>query len=137
MTSQLHILTSLALQARENAYAPHSNYHVGASILVQDAAEHIEIFTGCNVENASYGLTICAERNAIFSAVTLGYTKILALVCATEDGLGNSCGACLQVMAEFADDYLPLVSVDKNGTVIKHVLLKDLLPKAFRFRPEG
>jgi cytidine deaminase len=134
MTSQLNILVSQALQARKSAYAPYSNYRVGASVLAQDGEGNMEIFTGCNIENASYGLTICAERTAIFNAVSMGYTKLLALVCATEDGLGHSCGACLQVMAEFSDDFLPLISINKDGNDTGCVLLKDLLPKAFRLR---
>jgi cytidine deaminase len=134
MTSQLNILVNKALEARKYAYAPYSKYTVGACVLANDGAGHLEMFTGCNIENASYGLTICAERTAIFSAVSYGYTKLLALVCATEDGLGHSCGACLQVMAEFSDDYLPLISVNKDGNTINCVLLKDLLPKAFRLR---
>lgn len=134
MTSQLNILVNKALEARKYAYAPYSKYTVGACVLANDEAGHLEMFTGCNIENASYGLTICAERTAIFEAVSYGYTKLLALVCATEDGLGHSCGACLQVMAEFSDDYLPLISVNKDGDTTNCVVLKDLLPKAFRLK---
>ncbi|MGZ5517704.1 MAG: cytidine deaminase [Limisphaerales bacterium] len=93
-------LTKLARAAIKNAYAPYSDFRVGAAILLKDG----RIFTGCNVENASYGLTICAERNAIFAAVAASKKKpeIVAVVVLNHRGVACSpCGACRQVIAEF------------------------------------
>ena len=117
-----------AHEAAKCAYAPYSKFRVGAAVLADD-----RVFTGCNVENASYGLTICAERNAIFHAVAAGARRIdaLALVCldVTPDGpakLRMPCGACRQVMAEFGADDLP-IEIDGVGAF----RLADLLPSAF------
>jgi cytidine deaminase len=93
-------LLRLARSAMKHAYAPYSNFHVGAAILLRDG----RFFSGCNVENASYGLTICAERNAIFSAVAQSSKKpeIVAAAVVNHRGIPCSpCGACRQVMAEF------------------------------------
>ncbi len=93
-------LTKLAREAMKNAYAPYSDFRVGAAILLKDG----RVFTGCNVENASYGLTICAERNAIFAAVAASKKKpeIEAVVVLNHRGVPCSpCGACRQVIAEF------------------------------------
>ena len=117
-------LIQAAIEVRQRAYAPYSNYLVGAAILVDDG----RIFTGVNVENASYGLTICAERTAVFRAVTEGYQKIYAIVVATENA-GSPCGACRQVLAEFAGD-VPVWLVDVNGNGRETTLYK-LLPDHF------
>lgn len=113
----------------KNAYAPYSHFHVGAAVLAGGA-----VFVGCNVENASYGLTICAERSAIFQAVAAGHRRIEALtlscVDAAEDGapaMRMPCGACRQIMAEFADEDLP-IEIDGVGTF----RLGELLPSAFK-----
>jgi cytidine deaminase len=93
-------LIKLARAAMKNAYAPYSKFHVGAAILLKDG----RVFTGCNVENASYGLTICAERNAIFAAVAASKKKpeIVAVAVLNHKGVACSpCGACRQVIAEF------------------------------------
>ncbi|WP_395088231.1 cytidine deaminase [Armatimonas sp.] len=118
-------LISLALHARENAYAPYSNYGVGAAV-----STDIGVFSGCNVENASYGLCNCAERTAIFSAVAAGARTITAVVVATRDG-GSPCGACRQVLAEFAEPDCPVVCVNETGYVIFQTTVGALLPAAF------
>jgi cytidine deaminase len=118
-----------AHEVAKNAYAPYSKFRVGAAVFAGGA-----VFTGCNVENASYGLTICAERNAIFQAVSAGYRRIdaLALACidAAHDGLPGQlmpCGACRQVMAEFGADDL---QIEIGGAGIFRLV--DLLPSPFR-----
>lgn len=114
-----------AIKAREKAYAPYSNFKVGASLLTEDG----EIFSGCNVENASYGLSLCAERNAIFSAVSKGKKKFKALLVVAEgDEPVAPCGACRQVMREFGefDVYL-----SNTKGVIEKTKVSELLPKSF------
>lgn len=101
LSEQDQILIKHALQAQQHAYAPYSKFNVGAALRTKTG----HVFTGCNVENCSYGLTVCAERIAIFSAVTQGYHKFESMVVVTPgDDLGSPCGACLQVMREFAPD---------------------------------
>ena len=124
---------SLLQRARDaalHAYAPYSRFRVGAAVLAGGS-----VFTGCNVENASLGLTICAERNAVFQAVAAGHRliKALAVSCvdAAPDGAVGSrmpCGACRQVIAEFGADDTP-IEIDGAGTF----RLDNLLPSAFRF----
>ncbi|BCX47862.1 cytidine deaminase [Haloferula helveola] len=116
-------LTKLAWEARERAYAPYSGFQVGA-VLVGAGGE---IFTGCNVENLSYGLTQCAERVAMGSAVAAGVREIVAaVVLADTEKPISPCGACRQVLAEFGDPELLLVG--KNGA--EHFRLSELLPRA-------
>ncbi len=117
-----------AKQVRENAYAPYSQFQVGAALLGKSG----RIYVGCNVENASYGLTICAERNAVFSAVAAGEREFVALVIAGKDAKVFPCGACRQVLAEFCDD-LPIRIVGEDGAQTE-TNLRELLPHAFRFR---
>ena len=123
------ILIRRAREVAKNAYCPYSKFHVGCSIL----CEGDEFVDGCNVENASYGLTICSERNALFAAVARGLKPIeLAVTCPSAgddcpDQYVMPCGACRQVMAEFLDDDA-LIHVDGAGTF----RLGDLIPKAFR-----
>ena len=124
-------LVKAALDVRQRAYARYSNFLVGAAILGADG----RIYTGCNVENASYGLTICAERGAVFNAVAAGQRKFQLLVIATTGGAAP-CGACRQVLAEFAPE-LPilLVDVDQPKSIVE-VRLRDLLPGVFTLNPE-
>ena len=122
-------LLAAARAAAGQAYAPYSKFRVGAAVLAGG-----RVFAGCNVENASFGLTICAERNAIFAAVASGARRIeaIALACVDASAAASAgslmpCGACRQVMAEFADGALP-VTIAGVGTMA----LDALLPNAFR-----
>ena len=117
-------LIEAACEARSRAYAPYSNYRVGAAILTDDG----RIFTGANVENASYGLSNCAERSAVFTAVTSGVRRILAVAVCTENA-GSPCGACRQVLAEFAAD-IPVFLTDDRGNM-RATTLYALLPDHF------
>lgn len=123
-------LIDAACRARQRAYAPYSKFLVGAALRSVDG----EIFVGCNVENASYGLTICAERTAVTSAVAAGKRAFDGLALAMTGG-GTPCGACRQVLSEFAPD-LPilLVPVDESGHVygpVTETSLTILLPGRF------
>ena len=117
-------LIQAALTVRAMAYAPYSNYPVGAALLMADG----RIVTGVNVENASYGLSMCAERTAVFKAVADGQQKILAVAVAT-DNAGSPCGACRQVLTEFAGD-VPVYLVDAAGNG-RDTTLYTLLPDHF------
>lgn len=129
---QIDRLVSFAFAARSNAYAPYSKYLVGAAVLMDSG----EIFTGCNVENASYGLTICAERTAIVKAVSSGERKLMALSVATSGG-ATPCGACRQFIAEFAapDAVVIVLDVDRDDGE-RVFALEQLLPHQFRLRHE-
>ena len=115
-----------ALAARQNAYAPYSKFAVGAAVRTIEG----KIFTGCNVENASYGMCMCAERNAIFAAICQGYNQITAL-CVTADTEEpvSPCGACRQVIAEFK---IPLIWLTNCAGKEKKVTGAELLPYAFQ-----
>ncbi len=117
-------LISLAIQARKKAYAPYSKYKVGAALLGKSG----KVYLGCNVENASFGLTCCAERTAIFKAISEGEKEFVSIAVATSNGV-TPCGACRQVLSEFAPN-LKIYIVDKTGTV-KKTTIKKLLPAAF------
>lgn len=121
---QRAMLLNAACVAREKAYAPYSNYAVGAALLAGDGT----LITGVNVENASYGLSICAERTAVFKMVSAGVRKILAVAVCTENG-GSPCGACRQVLAEFSAD-IPVFLLDIHGNV-RETTLYTLLPDHF------
>ena len=118
-------LLEAALAARERAYAPYSKFLVGAAV----RAESGKIYTGCNIENASYGLTVCAERNALFSAVGAGERKFTALcvVGDTQEPI-SPCGACRQVMAEFK---VPCIILANLKGDVKEYTLEELLPLSF------
>src|SRR5262245_2266140 len=120
-------LIQAAIDVRQRAFAKYSQFLVGAAILAGDD----QIYTGCNVENGSCGLTICAERAAVFSAIAAGQRQFQLLAVATTGG-GTPCGACRQVLAEFAPE-LPILLVDVNQLKeIVEVNLRELLPQAFR-----
>ena len=114
--------------ARRNAHAPYSNYQVGAAVLTDDG----NLFAGCNVENASYGLTICAERVAVCSAIAAG-EKNIAAICVSLTGVPVPCGACRQFLHEFNSDMLVLLDdvTSGEGGLPELVTLSDLLPRAF------
>jgi len=117
-------LLKAAATARLQAYAPYSNFPVGAALLARDG----RIFSGCNVENLSYGLTICAERNALFAAVAAGVREFsaIAIVADTREPI-SPCGACRQVMAEFGD--FKLVCATLDGKIFASSV-SELLPRA-------
>jgi cytidine deaminase len=117
-------LLELAATARENAYVPYSHFPVGAALRSEEGA----IYTGCNVENASYGLTICAERNALAHAVAEGARRFDAIAVVTSNGV-TPCGACRQVLAEFGP-CMTVIVADTNGAR-RLFGLQDLLPAAF------
>ena len=118
-------LAKMAADARDTAYAPYSKFLVGAALLATNG----EVFTGCNVENASYGLTICAERTAVFKAVSAGVQTFSAIAISVL-GSGSPCGACRQVLNEFNPD-LQVYLADENGMVTHETTLAVLLPRAF------
>lgn len=119
-------LVPIALQARENAFAPFSKFKVGAAL----RAESGKIYTGCNVENASYGLTVCAERVAIFKAVSEGERRFTAIcVTADTDRLTPPCGACRQIIWEFCGN-VPVILANLKGERKEYRML-DLIPDPF------
>jgi len=124
-------LVQRAKAVRERAHAPYSRYLVGAAIATKSG----RIFEGCNVENASFGATICAERGAIMQMVAAGERDPIACAVVTEDG-GSPCGICRQVLSEFARDMpIVLVGLDPSGEESGRVVqLADLLPLAFELR---
>ena len=118
-------LVRRAREVMQNAYAPYSHFRVGAAIEADDGSIHV----GCNVENASYGLTICAERMAVGAAVAAGRQRLARLAVATAvEPPATPCGACRQLLAEFGLD-LEIVTV--GPTSERHWTLRDLLPEAF------
>lgn len=128
MTPPVELLKP-AQAAMNNAHSPYSNFKVGAALRSTEG----QIFTGCNVENASYGLTICAERNAIFAAIAAGikdFTEIL--IVAASDTLPYPCGACRQVLAEFCPpEFRIYVVANSNQKTAETLSLGELLPKSF------
>ena len=119
-------LIKAAMAVRENSYAPFSEFRVGAALETDDG----EVITGCNVESASYGLTVCAERVAIWKAISQGKRKIkhIAVVADTED-LTPPCGVCRQIIWEFGGD-IPVILANLKGKT-EVVQMSDLLPRAF------
>lgn len=119
-------LIEAALAARNHAHAPFSNFKVGAAL----EAESGEVFTGCNIENATYGLTICAERVAVFKAVSDGARKFRRIAVAADTNvLTPPCGACRQILWEFCGD-VELILVNPSGKM-ESMRLKDLFPRPF------
>ena len=122
-------LEQAALTVQQRAHAPYSHYRVGAALQVASGA----IFAGCNVENASYGLAICAERSAIVQMVAAGERDPVAIVVVTRGPLaGTPCGACRQTLAEFARDLPIRLLVEGDGAAARTTSLEALLPDAFR-----
>lgn len=122
-------LIDMALKAMENAYAPYSGFKVGAAILCSDK----KVYTGCNIENSSYGTSNCAERTAIFKAVSEGEREFekIAIVSSSGD-FTFPCGICRQVLSEFMYDKTVVLFSEKDG--IREFKVKDLLPEAFRLQ---
>ena len=118
-------LIDLANTARQRAYVPYSHYAVGAALRTKSG----RIFTGVNVENAAYPQTMCAERVAIFKAVSEGEQEFEIISVVTDNG-GSPCGGCRQVMAEFGLDTVVLMA-DGSGKLVKETTVKELLPEAF------
>ncbi|MCY9516755.1 cytidine deaminase [Paenibacillus apiarius] len=116
-----------AIEARKHAYSPYSRFQVGAAVLAGG-----KVYRGCNVENASYGLTNCAERTAIFKAVSEGESKIEAIaVAADTEGPVSPCGACRQVLAEFCDSQTKIYLTNLHGNT-EEWTMERLLPGAFQ-----
>jgi cytidine deaminase len=127
MSTNLSELRAAARAARAGAYAPYSHFTVGAAVETADGRR----FTGANVENASYGLTVCAERTAVFAAVLAGARPIAAVAVTGPDGVTTApCGACRQVLAEFGGPDVPLTYARADGGW-NDTTLGELLPAAF------
>ncbi len=120
-------ILNLAINARKNSYSPYSNFKVGATVITSNN----KIYSGCNIENSSYTPTICAERNAIFKAVSEKEMefKAIAVVCDSKE-ICKPCGVCLQVMNEFFDNNTIIILGNLNG-LYEIFTLKDLLPHSF------
>ncbi len=119
-------LVEAALHARQWAYAPYSHYAVGAALLTTSG----KVYDGVNVENAAYPSGVCAERVAVYKAVSEGEREFLAIAVVTENAVAP-CGFCRQVLAEFGVDTLVIIT-NGEGKVVREIILKDLLPGAFR-----
>ena len=126
-------LMKMAEEAYENSYSPYSKIRIGAAVVGGSG----KIYTGTNIENASYGATICAERSAICKAISAGETKITAIAVTGDiDDYAYPCGICRQVMVEFMKPDAE-IAVSGRGTDIKVYKLKELLPSAFMFNLGG
>lgn len=126
-SESLALMIAKAKQAYDNAHAPYSKFYVGAASITKDGT----IYAGCNVENASYGLTICAERNSIGGAVVNGHKDLQAIVIYTEEEkLTPPCGACRQVIREFFPSDASVIATNHLGNQ-KHWTVEQLLPDAF------
>ncbi|MCX6029444.1 MAG: cytidine deaminase [Chloroflexi bacterium] len=122
--AEIQALVIAAAKAREAAYVPYSHFAVGAALLAASG----EIYIGCNVENASFGLTVCAERNAVFHAVAQGERHFAVVAVVTQNGV-TPCGACRQVLAEFNPQMMVIVADTTGNRCIYN--LAELLPHAF------
>jgi cytidine deaminase len=129
MKRDLGKLVTAARAARRNAYVPYSHYAVGAAVLAKSG----KVYTGCNVENAAYPTSLCAERVAIFKAVSEGERELIALAVVTSN-VGSPCGACRQVFSEFAEDDAVILLATARGNWRKKFTMKQILPD--RFGPE-
>lgn len=119
-------LVEAAMHARQWAYAPYSHYAVGAALLTTSG----KMYDGVNVENAAYPSGVCAERVAVYKAVSEGEREFVAIAVVTENAVAP-CGFCRQVLAEFGVDTLVIIT-NGQGQVVREIILKDLLPGAFR-----
>lgn len=120
-------LIDISVKAQENSYSPYSNFRVGAALLCDDGS----VYTGCNIENATYGATNCAERTAVFKAVSEGKRSFKAIaITSSGGGLTFPCGICRQVLGEFSPEITVLLQ-DNDGS-IKSFALNELLPHCFK-----
>jgi len=119
-------LYEMAKDATKNSFAPFSHFHVGAALLAEDG----QIFTGCNVENSSYGVTICAERTALVKAVSEGVRNFTAIAIASQNGEAWPCGVCRQMLYEFSPEMLVITGTDEDHLEV--AALSELLPHGFR-----
>ena len=124
-------LINAAMKVRENAYAPYSNFQVAAALLCADG----EIVTGINMESSSYGLSVCAERNTIATAVAKGKKDFIAMAVISPGGV-TPCGACRQVIFDICGD-IDIILGDGNGNIQDTTTMKVLLPKAFSHKDLG
>ena len=124
---EIQRLIRIAEEQMSHAYAPYSHFQVGAALLTAGG----KVYAGCNIENASYGATNCAERTAVFKAVSEGYTQIerIAIVSSSHQKT-PPCGICRQVLAEFMTENAQILLADKDG--IESYTIKDLLPESFK-----
>lgn len=118
-------LLKIAQEARNHAYAPYSGFKVGAALVSAGG----QVFTGCNVENASFGLTVCAERTAVFKAISEGRCQFSRLLITGGEEIITPCGACRQVLAEFAPNLVVICASDSGKMIQYH--LEELLPQGF------
>jgi cytidine deaminase len=118
-------LIQIAIEARKKAYVPYSHYPVGAALLTRSG----EIYTGANIENAAFSVTICAERTAIFKAVSEGERDLQAIAVVTKNG-GTPCGSCRQAMAEFNPN-MKIYIANEKGELVQETTLKEILPGYF------
>lgn len=126
-------MVRMALKAQQHAYVPYSNFHVGAAVL----ADNQRIYTGCNIENSSFGATICAERTAIGKAISDGASRILAVAISSDSEEPTvPCGICRQVMSEFCAGDMPLYLSNKDGEY-KEYSFDNLLPNRFVLKERG
>ncbi|MFA9413623.1 MULTISPECIES: cytidine deaminase [unclassified Streptococcus] len=120
-------LIELAIEASQNAYVPYSHFPIGAAVKTADG----QVYTGCNIENASFGLTNCGERTAIFKAVSDGHRDLIELaVYGQTDQPVSPCGACRQVMAEFFPQDAKITLIAKDGQTVE-MTVRELLPYSF------
>lgn len=129
MSINIELMAKKACEVMLHAYAPYSKYQVGACVAAEDGT----LFTGCNVENAAYGSTICAERSAITALISAGKKRITALALVVSGAaLGTPCGACRQVIREFAVPNVPIYLCDsRTKKVVETTTLEALLPRSF------
>ena len=120
-------LINYAKKAMNNAYAPYSNFCVGAALLTDDGT----VYTGCNIENSSFGATICAERTAAVKAVSEGHRRFIKIAIVSKAGSYTyPCGICRQFLSEFSDENMEFIFEGKDGTILTKSI-KDILPYAF------
>ena len=125
---EINRLLDLAEEARDHSYAPYSKYHVGAALLTADG----QVYQGCNIENAAFTPTNCAERTAFFKAVYDGHRAFKAIaIIATGEEMGFPCGVCRQVMAEFCDRDFIIITANKDRSKVDVSPFETLLPHSF------